>query len=151
MEENMNVLLGMVFGFVYASFLEWFIHKYLYHKVGKNKNSIFSYHLKEHHVIARKNNFIDQKSSLVETVGLFLLVAIHLPLMFINIGAFISVMLYAVAFSILHSKQHKDPEFTKKYFKWHWEHHMKNPNKNFGVVTCWIDYLLKTRKNYKEE
>ena len=146
----MGIFLGAIFGFVYASFLEWFIHKYLYHGIGKNKDSIFSYHLKEHHVIARKNDFLDHKFSIVETVGLILLILIHIPVVFLNVGAFISIMSYAIAFNFLHSKQHKDSEFAKKYFRWHWEHHMKNPNKNFGVVTCWVDYILKTRKKYKE-
>ena len=147
----MEIFLGAIFGFVYASFLEWFIHKYLYHGIGKNKNSIFSYHLKQHHVIARKNNFIDHKFSIVETVGLILLILIHIPVVFVNIGAFASIMLYALGFNFLHSKQHKDEDFAKRNFKWHWEHHMKNPNKNFGVVTCWVDYLLGTRKKYKEK
>jgi len=30
--------------------------------------------------------------------------------------------------------------------KWHWDHHMKNPNKNYGVVAPWSDWLFRTRK-----
>ena len=128
-------MLGFVLGFLYGSILEYVIHRYVFHKLGKKKNSIFSYHL------------IDLTMSKVEFYGLIALVAIHLPVLYISFGFWLGVTLFAIAFKILHGIQHANPEFTKKYMKWHWDHHMKNPNENYGVVATWSDWIFGTRKN----
>jgi hypothetical protein len=44
-----------------ANVVEYSVHRYLFHGFGKKKNSIFAFHLREHHLIARKNNFVDVK------------------------------------------------------------------------------------------
>ena len=137
-------------GFMYGNLLEWLIHKYLFHGLGKKKNSIFSYHLKEHHVTAKKNNFVDKKISLIETAGMVLIIAVHVPVCYISTSFFAGIMLYAILFNIIHGYQHRNPEFCKKYMPWHWEHHMKNSNKNFGVVVDWSDRVFRTRKKYKD-
>ena len=141
--------MGLVLGLLYANFLEWFVHKYIFHKLGKKRGSIWAYHLKEHHKTARKNNFVDKKVSKIEIFGMIFLVLIHLPFLWISVGFFAGTAIYAVAFKIIHEYQHRNPEFTKKYMRWHWEHHMKDSNKNFGVVACWADHYLKTRKKYQ--
>ena len=141
-------MLGFVFGFLYGSFLEYVIHDFLFHRMGRKKGSIFSYHLKGHHALARRNNFVDLTLSRVEYYGLILLCLIHLPIIFISVGFWFGVTLYAIAFKIIHGLQHRYPDFTKKYMKWHWDHHMKSSNKNFGVVVPWMDYLFGTRKKY---
>jgi sterol desaturase/sphingolipid hydroxylase (fatty acid hydroxylase superfamily) len=76
------------------------------------------------------------------------LVLIHFPIIPYSFGFWLGVTTYALAFKILHGVQHKYPEFTKKYMKWHWDHHMRNSNKNFGVVLPLSDYLFGTRKKY---
>jgi len=141
-------MIGFFLGFLYGSLLEYLIHDLLFHRLGKKKNSIFSYHLKGHHHLAKKNGFVDLTISSIEFYGLLFLIIIHLPLVMISVGFWIGVSLYAVAFKILHGLQHAYPEFTKKYMKWHWDHHMRNPNYNFGVVVPWMDYLFGTRKKY---
>ena len=141
-------MFGFIVGFLYGSLLEYVIHRYVFHKLGRKKKSLWSYHLKGHHVLSRKNNFMDLTESNIESIGMFLLILIHVPLFFLNFGAWLGVTLYALAFKYLHGYQHKHPEFTKKYMKWHWEHHMKDPNKNFGVVVPWMDYFFGTRKKY---
>ena len=141
-------MLGFVFGFLYGNVLEWAIHKYIFHEMGKKKGSIFSYHLKGHHVLARKNNFVDLTESKVENIGMLLLILIHLPILYVSFGFWLGVFTYAICFKILHGMQHKHPEFTKKYMKWHWDHHMKDSNRNFGVVLPISDYLFDTRKKY---
>ena len=141
-------MLGFVLGFLYGSILEYVIHRYVFHKLGKKKNSIFSYHVRGDHRLAAKNNFIDLTMSKVEFYGLIALVAIHLPVLYISFGFWLGVTLFAIAFKILHGIQHAYPEFTKKYMTWHWDHHMTSPNKNFGVVVPWVDYLFLTRKKY---
>ena len=141
-------MLWFFLGFLYGSLLEYLIHDHLFHRMGKKRNSIFSYHLKGHHRLAKKNGFVDLTLSKVEFYGLFLLIILHVPLIFLSFNLWLGVTVYALAFKALHGIQHAYPDFTKKYMKWHWDHHMKNPNKNFGVVVPWMDYLFGTRKKY---
>ena len=143
-------MIGFFLGFLYGSLLEYLIHDLVFHRMGKKKGSIFSYHLKGHHRLAKKNGFVDLTLSKVEFYGLLFLIVTHLPLIYISLGFWIGVTLYAVAFKVLHGLQHAYPEFTKKYMKWHWDHHMRNPNYNFGVVVPWMDYLFRTRKKYNK-
>ena len=143
------MLIGLSVGILYGSVLEWFVHKYIFHKMGRKKGSIFAYHLKGHHVLSRKNNFIDLTESKVESIGMFGLILVHMPLLYLSLGFWLGITGYALAFKVLHGYQHSHPEFTKKYMKWHWDHHMKDSNKNFGVVLPLSDYLFGTRKKYK--
>lgn len=148
----MSFIAGLVMfslGLFYGNILEWVIHRHLFHKIGLNKKSIFSYHVRGHHVLARKNKFVDLTTSKVESFGLLLLIAVHSPIIFISTPFFMGVFLYALLFKILHGFQHKYPELCKKYFPWHWEHHMKSSNENYGVVAPWFDHIMKTRKKYK--
>jgi len=142
-------MLGFVLGLLYGNVLEYLIHDFIFHRLGRKKGSIWSYHLKDHHVLSRKNNFIDLTESKVESIGMLGLVLVHMPFLFLSPGFWLGVTSYAMAFKYLHGFQHSHPEFTKKYMKWHWEHHMKDSNKNFGVVMPLSDYLFRTRKKYK--
>ena len=139
-------MLGFIIGFLYGSLLEYVIHRFVFHKLGHKKKSMWAYHLRGHHVLSKKNNFVDLTESQIESVGMMLLILVHTPLFFVSFEAWLGVTLYALAFKYLHSFQHKHPEFTKKYMKWHWDHHMKNPNENYGVVATWSDWLFRTRK-----
>jgi len=142
-------MLGFVLGLLYGNVLEYLIHDFIFHRLGRKKGSIWSYHLKDHHVLSRKNNFIDLTESKVESIGMLGLVLVHMPFLFLSPGFWLGITGYAMAFKYLHGFQHSHPEFTKKYMKWHWEHHMKDSNKNFGVVMPLSDYLFRTRKKYK--
>ena len=52
-------MVGFALGIVYASFLEWWIHKKLFHEYGRKKDSVFAFHLRDHHVVAKRNEFVD--------------------------------------------------------------------------------------------
>ena len=139
-------MIGFILGIIYASFLEWWIHKKLFHEHGRKKDSLFAYHLRDHHVVAKKNKFIDKRLSAIETGGLFFLMVIHMPLVLISPMFFIATVLYALAFFCLHNYGHRDPKYAKKYQNWHWKHHMKNPNQNWNVVLPIADWIMKTNK-----
>ena len=144
----MLTIATFLLGLFWGNFIEWFVHKHIFHRFGKNKNSIWSYHLKQHHVLSRKNNFIDLTASKVEIYGLVALMMLHLPILWLSIGFWAGVNLYAILFRVLHGYQHSNPEFTRKWMRWHWSHHMGDSNKNFGVVVPWCDYLFGTHKKY---
>ena len=141
-------ILFFCLGLFYGNLLEYIIHRYVFHKLGRKKESLFRYHLKGHHVLSRKQGFIDLTESKIESAGLLILILIHVPVYFLIFPLWLGVTLYALAFRFLHGYQHKHPEFTQKYMKWHWDHHMSNPNENFGVVAPWSDWIFKTRKKY---
>ena len=139
-------MIGFILGTIYASFLEWWIHKYLFHVRGRKKDSLFAYHLRDHHAVAKKNNFIDIRMSVIETFGLLFLAIIHLPVFYISCMFYFATVIYAVAFFVLHNYGHRNPKWAKIYQPWHWSHHMKNPNSNWNVVLPIADWIMKTNK-----
>ncbi len=139
-------MIGFILGTIYASFLEWWIHKRLFHERGKKKNSLFAYHLRDHHVVAKKNNYLDIRMSLIETGGLGFLALIHMPILYVSCMFYFGTLVYALAFVILHNYGHRNPKWAKAYQPWHWKHHMKNPNSNWNVVLPIADWVMKTNK-----
>ncbi len=139
-------MVGFILGIIYASFLEWWVHKELFHKHGRKKNSMFAYHLRDHHKVARKNDYVDNRRSLREFFGLLFLVLVHLPIALISVGFYTATLAYSIAFYILHQYSHTNPEWAKKYQPWHWKHHMENPKKNWNVVLPIADKIMKTDK-----
>ena len=151
-------MLGFILGILYANLMEWVIHKYILHGLGKNKKSFFAFHWNEHHNVCRKNQFMDESyttchpfegSRLKESVGLLGLVVAHLSVGFISLGFMSALVLYSGAYITLHRYSHVNPTWGKKYMPWHWDHHMgKNQDANWNVVFPLTDWLLKTRIKY---
>ena len=140
----MNVVFLFGLGILYANVVEYVTHRYLFHGLGKKGNSIFAFHIRGHHLTARGNEFLDPKVSANEAVGLPFLLLLHLPVYFWSPVFFCAIALYAAAFILLHNIMHRKPEFTKKYFRWHWDHHMGNQNKSWGVVLPLMDMVVGT-------
>ena len=138
--------MSFLLGIVYASFVEWFVHKYLFHRLGRKKNSVFAYHLRQHHKICLQNENKDEKISKRETFGILFLLVSNLPVYYLSPAFFYATCLYGVAFVIVHNLVHKDVALGRKLFPWHWDHHMRTPNHNMNVVLPIADYLLGTRK-----
>ena len=133
-------------GIVYASFLEWWVHKALFHQMGKKKGNAFAFHLREHHAECIKGDYHDANFSKREALGLVFLAALHIPTYFLSPWFYAAISVYAVAFHILHNYGHKHPEWAKKHQKWHWKHHMVNPNQNWNVVLPIADWVMRTNK-----
>ena len=131
-------------GFIHGCLVEYLVHRYLFHGLGKKKDSIFAYHLRDHHLVSRKNDFIDNKLSAHEAIGVVFLVALHVPALFLSAYLFAGIAVYAFLFVVLHNTMHKTPGLAKKYFWWHWNHHMKNQNKSWNVVLPIFDLLTGT-------
>jgi len=139
-------MIGFILGTIYASFLEWWIHKHLFHVRGKKKDSLFAYHLRDHHVVAKKNNFVDIRMSFIETIGLLFLTFVHFPIFYISCMFYFATVVYVIAFFVLHNYGHRNPKWAKNYQPWHWAHHMENPNSNWNVVLPFADWIMKTNK-----
>ena len=87
----MGYVFAIIFGFLYAMLLEWLLHKYILHGLGKNKKSYWAFHWHSHHKACRKNKNFDENYKFPagtpvkkELFFLFLLSSIHLPLIFIT-------------------------------------------------------------------
>ena len=115
-------LLLFVLAFVYSNLLEWVIHKYLFHGLGKNKKSYFSTHWHHHHKTVRKNEYKDisyngfpPHPSVRQEVGsLTLLAFIHLPLVFVSFTFYVSLLFFTCRYFYIHRRSHIDPEWGFK-------------------------------------
>lgn len=142
-------IIFFVAGLVVANFLEWGIHKYILHELGKKKKSIFSFHWGIHHRKARKTRFYDESVSAREFFGLLFLCLLFSPVAAFSLSIYVGMFLYAVAYLVLHNIAHKNPTVAYTYMRWHYDHHMgSNQNTNWCVVVPLADYVLGTRKKY---
>lgn len=151
-------LITCVAGFFYAQISEWFIHRYFLHALGTKKNSPFSFHFLEHHRVCRKLEFRDpiyenplfsEKGDTHEVVYLGLLALGHIPLFFVAPGFVTGAIIGATRYYYVHRRCHLEPEWCKKHFPWHYDHHMApNQHMNWGVTNQWVDKILGTREYY---
>ena len=145
---------------MYSHLLEWVLHKYVLHGLGKNKKSPWASHWHTHHRRSRQNDHYDEDykkgffdlTVRSEILGLCTLSLIHLPLIFISPLFYITLVLCSIRYYKIHKKSHLDPEWCKKHLPWHYDHHMgKNQDANWGVTTDWIDRLVGTRIKYQDK
>jgi len=135
-------IITFVLGVLYANVIEYIVHRYLFHGLGRKRNSIFAFHLREHHLIAKRNEFIDKKISNNEIIGIPLILAAHIPIIFFAPYFYIAASLYGIAFILVHNIIHRNPGIAQKYFWWHWNHHMSNQNKSWAVVVPILDKII---------
>ena len=135
-----------ILGIIYGSFIEWAVHKYLFHELGKNRNSVFSFHLREHHLNCLNNENEDNRFTLRENLGILFLLFLHLPFLLLSSTFYYGLVAYGLAFMVFHKLVHQNAEWGKKWLPWHWDHHMIHQNHNMNVVLPIADYILGTRK-----
>ena len=151
-------MIGFCLGIIYSSLLEWLIHKYLLHT--KNRKSPFFFHW-HHHNICRKNKNIDvnyydtwftTKDRIREVLSLILIFLIHTPLINISPGFVTATGIFSTAYYFVHKKCHLDVQWGKKYFPWHFRHHMAgNQNYNWNILFPLFDIIFRTYNNGKKE
>ena len=86
-------LLSIPLALIYENFLEWAIHKYALHGLGRDRASFWSFHWNDHHASARRNGFIDpsyQSHAFVwnartkELAALIVGAILHLPVIWLS-------------------------------------------------------------------
>lgn len=154
------IIAQIVLAFIYSIGLEWFLHKYILHGLGKNKRSVLSFHYHDHHRNTRTNDFRDpayerltnftlKNGSGKEIAVLTMLILLHTPLLLLAPWAFLALFACSVHYFVAHTFCHKFPEWGRRNFPWHYAHHMApNQESNWGVRFDWIDKLLGTREYY---
>tara|TARA_R110000765_G_scaffold151820_1_gene254438 strand:+ start:2871 stop:3302 length:432 start_codon:yes stop_codon:yes gene_type:complete len=142
---------------MYSHILEWVMHKYVLHGLGKNKKSKWASHWHTHHRSSRKNDNYDADYNKGifdytvrgEVLGLVALGILHIPAVLISPLFYHTLIICAIRYFKIHKKAHLDVEWCKKHLPWHYDHHMgKNQDANWGVTNEWVDCLLNTRIKY---
>ena len=147
---------AIVFGFLYATLLEWLLHKYILHGLGKSKKSYWAFHWHSHHKTCRKNKNSDINYKFPggppvkkEIISLLLLTIIHIPLWYVSKIFYLTLVLCAIRYFYMHRKSHLNIEWGRKKMPWHHDHHMgANQDTNWGVTTDLMDLLMNTRVYY---
>lgn len=142
----LGILVGML--------VEWAAHKYLLHNFSKR---LFSYsHFSTHHKNCRQYDNYDpdyesfppetMASGRTEIILLVSAVTVTLPLAIISFWLWFGLVFHAHIYYYVHRKTHLDVEWGKKWFPWHYDHHMgQNQNANWGVTNPVFDWILGTR------
>ena len=147
-------LAGIILGFLYANILEWVIHKYVLHGLGKKKGTLLSFHFYEHHQASRKNNGIDldylKWGPTRENIFLICLLSLHAPIFFWSPTLFVTLFIYTTLYYHVHRKSHLDANWARRWLPWHYDHHMgKSQNANWCVLFPLADYIFKSRIKYE--
>lgn len=151
-------MIGFVIGTVYANALEWAMHRYVLHGIGKRRDSTWSFHFHEHHRAARRHwmEDPDYERSLwgwhaqgKEAFALVSLGLIHLPLWAFSPGFVLGMGLSGWNYYRWHRRSHEDPEWARRHLTWHYDHHMgPDQDANWCVSWPWFDWVMGTRKPY---
>ena len=159
MSSLLFVLLQVFLGVIVANLIEWIVHKYILHGLGKRKGSRWSSHWASHHRKSRHNDHFDEDYLAIfeggmnegrqEILGLLLLVVLQVPTFFIFPWYAGTTILMALAYFLVHRKSHLDVEWAKRWVPWHYDHHMgKDQECNWGITLPLWDYILGTRVKY---
>ena len=143
-------LLFALLGFMWGTFLEWALHKYVLHRYATKKKWIF--HLAHHrHVIKEGGKdheydepFFTSIPRLKEAGSMVFMAVIHLPFALISPWLWVGMATFAFTFWSVHLASHLWPEWGWRWCPWHMEHHMINASKNYGIVTPLWDWLFGT-------
>jgi sterol desaturase/sphingolipid hydroxylase (fatty acid hydroxylase superfamily) len=151
-------MIGIPVALLTANATEWVMHKYVLHGLGKNRDSMWSFHWHEHHRESRRHGMVDphyEKPLLgwhgqaKEALALVLAGVAYAPL-FPVAPFFTATMLYCgVNYYRKHKRSHQDPKWAREHLPWHYDHHMgPNQHANWCVTRPWFDVLLGTREPY---
>ncbi len=156
----MSVLLQVAAGYLYVKAVENLAHKYLLHELGKNKDSLWSFHFHNHHQAAVKYGMLDPayfepwwlNSSRAKEVGSLVSgVALHLPLAKKYPFFVATVALGTVEYYHKHKKSHTVPEWAFENMQNHVKHHLLDQNKYWGVTSDLVDRIVGTAPKMSEE
>lgn len=146
----MEIIGQIALAIIWVLFLEWAIHRFVLHGLGKKKGSIFDFHWRVHHRKSRRNGFKDDDyirlgGSWKEILGILVVGLAHLPLASIFPMFYATMWIMGLLYYHVHAYSHKDPEWAKQWVPWHYSHHMgRNQNSNYGVLSPWFDKLFGT-------
>lgn len=137
-----GAVLGIVIAWVYSHVLEYYAHKFL-HRF-KRKGQLMSFHMREHHVNA-KRQWMSTTPGWKEAFYLGILALLHLPVAWVSVPAYATLLLCSLHYLYVHSRSHLDVNWGCDNVPWHVDHHLGNQQANWGVRSDWVDRLLGTK------
>ncbi|MDP3698781.1 MAG: hypothetical protein Q8R47_04285 [Nanoarchaeota archaeon] len=147
-------------GYLYVKVFEHIMHQYVLHGLGKNKESVWSFHFHDHHKAATKHGMLDpayfepwwlNPSRAKEVGSLVGGVALHLPLAKKYPFFVATVALGAANYYHKHKKSHMDPEWAWENMQNHVKHHLLDQDAYWGVTSGWVDRLMGTAPEMSPE
>ena len=130
--------------FIYMSFLEWSLHRWLLHNI----NGPFKTHILDHHKYAAKNmidsDYFTKYFGKNEFLGSIIISIIHLPIIYFTFYGYFTVIFYIILYFYFHRKSHINKDWAKKWLPWHYTHHCVNVKKNFGIIHPLFDIIFFT-------
>lgn len=136
-------MLLLVLGWFAASFIEYYMHRFLYHTPGRKATFLADHH-QYHHTHPTEIKL----SGSVKAAGLLLLAASLLLAFFFSAYWMIVAGLVCgfCAYAFLHKAIHQPwgARIFPRLFQYHIYHHCKYPNRCFGVSTTLWDVIFKT-------
>ena len=149
-----QVLLGMAA----ANGVEWIVHKYVLHGLGRTKSSFWAFHWHEHHKECRQHDHVDPHyqrslfgwhSQFKEVLALAGGGLVLSPIALFSPVIYATMLAWGVFYYAVHKRAHLDAEWARKWVPWHYDHHMAlNQDANWGVTVPLWDYVLGTREVY---
>jgi len=134
---------------------EWATHKFLLHDRGRDKQSRFAFHYHQHHQAVRKHGGYDPAyegpvwstpTQAREAIGLSIIALAHVPLLPLAPFYTSTVWYCLYRYRRDHRRAHLDPAWARDHLPHHYEHHLGDQDKNFGVVWSWFDLVVRTRE-----
>ncbi len=136
---------------------EWAVHRYLLHGLGSDRTSRFAFHFHTHHQSVRKHGGYDPDyegpvwstpTQAREAIGLVAVGLAHAPLL--PVAPFYTATIwYCLAkYRRDHRRAHLDPEWAREHLRFHYDHHMGDQRKNWGVSWQWFDAVMGTREPF---
>ncbi len=156
-ELAIHLLVGFPIALLYVNAVEWTVHRYALHGLGKNRDSMWAFHWHDHHRASRQNDMIDpdyEGQAFIsldnrEAISLVSVTLIHLPLLWVAPGFVLGVAYGAMNYWRVHKRSHLDPEWARENLPWHVDHHMgPNQDANWCVTRPWFDHIMGTRIAY---
>lgn len=150
-------LLGVPAGLAVANAIEWCVHRYVLHGLGRRKASFWAFHWHEHHRACRRNDMRDPdyersvfgwhaqgKEAAALAAGALLALVVLVPVW----PTFGATLAYgAWEYYRKHKRAHLDPAWAREHLRWHYDHHMgQDQNQNWCVTRPWLDHVLGTRR-----
>lgn len=134
-------------GVVYGTWLEWFLHKYVLHRL------LLKFKIKfhsDHHGAVVKNDGRDPEYDipvwtmpfrLNEIWFVCLVGLIHFPLAWVSVWFYVGNWIAIALYIVIHIASHKYPKLGWRWMPWHMQHHLVASNKNYGVITPFWDWV----------
>jgi len=135
-------MIYFLIGLIYVNFLEWVLHRFVLHGLGKSRSSRFNFHIVHHYVSAVCH--MKDSPSLWEAFYMTLVTLMHVWMIYISIWLYAGALAGGTLYWVVHSLVHKYPKLMYSYFPWHYSHHTWYPNHNWCVTYPLFDIIFRT-------